>query len=85
MRLIVKEFEKYAKQKGVSPKIMLIRLGGGKYAYKNLKKGCSLGYELAREMYNALGEQTFLTLVNFEGETINGFRNKYICIGHKLG
>ena len=64
---------------------MLIKLGGGKYAFKNLKKGCPLGYELAREMYNALGEQTFVSLVIFEEETIDGFKSKYICIGNKLG
>lgn len=85
MRLNVKEFKKYAKQKGVNPKVLLIRLGGGEFAYRRLKRHCPLGYELAREMYNALGEQTFLSLVIFEEETIDGFKSKYICIGHKLG
>ncbi len=84
MKLNVKEFRKYAKQKGVSPNVLLISLGGGEFAYRRLKRHCSLGYELAREMYNALGEQTFLSLVTFEGETIDGFKSKFIRVGHKL-
>lgn len=85
MKLNVKEFRKYAKQKGVRPNVLLIRLGGGELAYRRFKRRCSLGYELARDMYNALGEQTFLSLVTFEGETIDGFKSKFVRVGQKLG
>ncbi len=84
MKLKIKEFESYANQNGKKANVMLRRLSGGKYAYKNLKKGCSLGYDLACEIYNALGEEMFLSLVDLEEETINGFKAKFICVGNKL-
>lgn len=84
MKLKIDEFETYTKRNGVSPNVMLKRLGGGKYAYKHLKDGCALGYDLAREMYNALGEWTFLSLVDMGEETIDGFKAKFINIGNKL-
>ena len=84
MKLKIDEFENYAKRNGVSPRLMLQKLGGGRLAYKHLKNGCALGYELAKDMFNALGEWTFLSLVNMEGETIDGFKAKYIVIGNNL-
>lgn len=84
MKLKIDAFENYAKRNGVSPSVMLQKLGGGEFAYKHLKKGCALGYDLAKDMYNALGEWTFLSLVDMEEETIDGFKAKYIIIGNKL-
>ena len=84
MKLKIDEFENYAKRNGVSPQLMLQKLGGGRLAYKHLKNGCALGYEFAKEMYNSLGEWTFLSLVDMEEETIDGFKAKYIIIGNKL-
>lgn len=84
MKLKIDEFENYAKHNSVSPRLMLQKLGGGRLAYKHLKNGCALGYEFAKEMYNSLGEWTFLSLVDMEEETIDGFKAKYIVIGNKL-
>ena len=84
MKLIIDEFENYAKRNGVSPNVLLKKMGGGKSAYSQLKNGGVLGNDLARDMYNTLGEWTFLTLVDMEGETIDGFKAKYILIGNKL-
>lgn len=84
MKLNIDEFENYAKRNGVSPTVMLRKLGGGAYAYKHLKNGNALGYDLARDMYNTLGEWAFLSLVDMEEETIDGFKAKYITIGNKL-
>lgn len=84
MKLKIDEFENYAKRNRVSPNVLLIKLGGGKNAYLHLKRGKALGNDLARDMYNALGEWTFLTLVDMEEETIDGFKAKYILIGNKL-
>lgn len=84
MKLNIDEFEKLAEQKGISPKALLIKLGGGRYAYKHLKKGCSLGYDLARDMYNSLGEQAFLSLIIMEDETVYEFKNRYMQIAGKL-
>ena len=76
MKLKIDEFENYAKRNGVSPRLMLQKLGGGRLAYKHLKNGCALGYELAK--------WAFLSLVDMEEETIDGFKAKYIIIGNKL-
>lgn len=51
MKLNIDEFENYAKRNGVSPRLMLQKLGGGRLAYKHLKNGCALGYELAKDMF----------------------------------
>lgn len=84
MKLNIDEFEKLAEQKGISPKALLIKFGGGRYAYKHLKKGCSLGYDLARDLYNSLGEQAFLSLIIMEDETVYEFKNRYMQIAGKL-
>lgn len=84
MKLKIDEFENYAKRNGITSNAMLVKLGGGKQAYKQLKDGQAPGYELTKEMYNALGEWLFLSLVDMEEETIDGFKAKYILIGNKL-
>ena len=53
MKLKIDEFENYAKRNGVSPRLMLQKLGGGRLAYKHLKNGCALGYELVCSLFNA--------------------------------
>ena len=84
MKLIIEEFENYAKRNGVSPSLMLKRLSGGDLAYRHLKNSKSLGYDLAKELFNMLGEWMFLTLVDLEEETLDGFKAKYIQVGNKL-
>lgn len=84
MKLKIEEFEKLAEQKGVSPNALLVKLGGGEFAYKYLKKGCSLGYDLARDLYNSLGEQAFLSLIILEDETVYDFKSRYMQIADKL-
>lgn len=84
MKLKIEEFENYAKRNGVAPSRLLKKMGGDDLTFKHLKKGCAIGYDLARDMYNALGEWAFLSLVDMEEETIDGFKAKYIQIGNRL-
>lgn len=84
MKLKIEEFESYAKRNKVSATKMLVKLDGGKLAYNQLKAGNAIGYELARDMYNALGEWNFLALIDLEEETLDGFKAKYIQVGSKL-
>ncbi len=84
MKLKIDEFENYAKRNGVSANTMFKKLGGGKLAYNQLKQGKAIGYDVARNMYNALGEWTFLSLVDLEEETIDGFKAKFVQVGNKL-
>ena len=84
MRLKVRRFKKYAKQNGIKPEEYIRSLVFGKDAYPALKKGCRIGYEAVRKMYNNFGEKFVLDIVDFEEETLNGLKAKYIQIGDKL-
>ena len=84
MKLKIEEFEAFVKRNGKSASAMCKKLGGDDLTFRRLKKGNKLGYDLARGMYNILGEWTFLMLVDMEKETIDGFKAKYITIGNKL-
>lgn len=84
MKLKIDEFENYAKRNGVSANTLLKKLGGGKLTYNQLKQGKAIGYDVARNMYNALGEWIFLSLIDFEGETLDGFKSKFVQVGNKL-
>lgn len=84
MKLKIIEFEKFSQSQNIKAKRFLKILGGGKFTYRHLKKGRAIGYELARKIYNGLGECKFLTLIDFEEETLDGFKAKYITIGKKL-
>lgn len=84
MKLKIKEFENYAKRNRLAPSAMLEKLGGGELAYSQLKQGKAIGYDVARNMYNALGEWVFLTLIEMEEETLDGFKSKFVQVGNKL-
>lgn len=84
MKLKISEFEAFAQKNGKSANTMLRKLSGGAFAHAELKSGNALGYELAKNMYNILGERLFLSLVDLEEETIDGFKSKFIGIGNKL-
>lgn len=49
-----------------------------------LEQGNEIGYEAVKDIYNKLGERTVLQIIDFGEETLNGFKNKYVCIGGKL-
>lgn len=49
-----------------------------------LEQGVSIGYDAVKDIYNKLGEKTVLQLIDFEEETLNGFKSKYVAVGNKL-
>ena len=51
---------------------------------KLLEQGGRIGYDAVREIYNDLGEQTVTELIDFEEETLDGFKSKYIQVGDTL-
>ena len=65
-------------------RLYLVLFGAGDGAYGRLRRGCRIGYELVRELYNALGEETVAKIINFEKETLHGFKSKYKYINGKL-
>lgn len=84
MRLKITEFERFARARGYSNGGMLLKdfgCGGGTYGY--FKRGGSIGCDLVTEIYNRYGEETF-EFIDFEEDTLYGFKSKYIEIGNKL-
>lgn len=85
MRLKFKEFDDLAKRKGFrTGKILIKRVGGGDSTLSCLKAGCQVGDEIAKNIYNRFGEEETLKVVDFEEDSINGLKARYIQIGNKL-
>ena len=64
-------------------------LGVSVSVLKLLEQGGRIGYDAVREIYNDLGEQTVTELIDtelidFEEETLDGFKSKYIQVGDAL-
>lgn len=53
-------------------------LCAGKSAYAAIKKGDRIGYDLAKEFYNTFGVLAFLSVFDFEGETLGDFGSKFV-------
>ena len=49
-----------------------------------LEQGNEIGYDAVREIYNNLGVQTVTEIIDFEEETLDGFKSKYIQVGDAL-
>lgn len=49
-----------------------------------LEQGGRIGYDAVREIYNNFGEQTVTEIIDFEEETLDGFKSKYIQVGDAL-
>lgn len=85
MKLRIREFERLAKGNGYgNGRHLMRRLGAGKNAYATIKNGNQIGYDLAKELYNTFGVLAFLEVIDLEGETLGGFRSKYVAVEGKL-
>ena len=85
MKLKIEEFELFAKEHGYSSGGILIKsLGGRKRTYSCLRRGLDIGYELAREIYNAFGAGGMLKVIDLGSETLQGFESKYVKVGELL-
>ena len=85
MKLKIKEFEALAKKRGYrGGKALMEELGAGKYAYSNLKRGCKIGYDFVKAIYNEFGPLIMLEVIDLEEETLQSFKSKYISVGGML-
>ena len=85
MKLRIREFERLAKENGYGNGIRLMRrLGAGKSAYAAIKNGNRIGHDLAKELYNTFGVLAFLSVIDLEGDTLGGYRSKFIAAEGKL-
>ena len=85
MKLRMQEFEQLAKRTGYrNGKWLCRKLGAGKKAHDVLRNGGQIGYGLVKEIHNTFGIGETLRVVDFENETLGGFKSKFICFGGKL-
>ncbi|MCM1438732.1 MAG: hypothetical protein NC131_05915 [Roseburia sp.] len=86
MELKVKEFEEFSAEKEYLNGLNLwVELGGGFEAYGVICQGkCRLGYEMARKIFNTYGQAIAYQLIDFENDTIEGFKSKYLLVGKNL-
>lgn len=85
MKLRINKFEELAKRGGYRNGYELsLALGCGDATYPLLKKGGRIGGGIVAEIYNRFGEEITLEVIDFENETINSIKSKYIKVGNKL-
>ena len=85
MKLKIEEFEELAKRKGFQSGYRLwLHLDGGMFAYKLARNGVHLGYEFVKNLYNEMGAKETLAVIDFDKETFDVFKAKYIEVAGKL-
>ncbi len=85
MKLDVNGCQNYCKENNITNYTELAKaLGLSVLVIKLLEQGKQIGYDAVKDIYNKHGEQAVLQIINFEGETLNGFKSKYIQIGNRL-
>lgn len=85
MKLNYQGLVRYAFQHSIgNVKDLARRLGIKKYPILTARVGLKVGNDLVRDVYNHIGEDEVLQLIDFEEETLDGFKAKYIQIGNKL-
>ncbi len=48
------------------------------------EKDYRIGYEVVRELFNKYGQAVVSKIIDFEEETIESFKSKYILVGKRL-
>lgn len=85
MKLRMDEFKELARRKCHTNGFLLWRkIWGGQSAYSLVSKGIGVGYEVLKDLYNLVGEEEMVKVVDFEEETVSGFKSKYIELNGKL-
>ncbi len=84
MKLKAEKLKRYAESHGLSEKELSKELGISTFLIAAARDGQRIGYDEVRDFYNRNGEALTRELIDFEEDTINGFKAKYIQIGSKL-
>ena len=69
----IEDYQALSSVLGVSISVLLL-----------LEQGGEIGYDAVQEMYNNLGEQIVAEIIDFEEETLDGFKSKYVQVGDTL-
>ncbi len=85
MKLNIKGCREYCKASGIKNYLELsMKLGVNISVIKLFECGGRIGYEAVKKIYNELGEKIVCKIIEFEEETLDGFKSKYILIGLRL-
>ncbi len=85
MRLNVKGCKAYCEQKEIKSYAQLAEvLELSEEVIRILEQGNEIDHDAVKDIYNKLGERVVKQIINFEEETLNGFKSKFIQIGNKL-
>lgn len=85
MKLNIKGCRRYVRQHGITDyEAFAAHLGIEVDTLKALEQGARLGYELLKGIYNRIGELAVVQIIDFEQESLNGFKNKFVLVGKLL-
>lgn len=85
MKLDLEKLDEYVERNALRNDYELAKeLGIRQFLIHAARKKLRIGYDEVRNFYNRNGEELTENLINFEEETLDGFKAKYIQIGNKL-
>ncbi len=85
MKIRIKALNKFVKRRGIRNYIELANeLGVDENLLRLAEYGQCIGYDAVKDIYNRIGERETLRIINFEGETLRGFKSKYQYIRGQL-
>ena len=85
MKLNIKGCRRYIRQHDITDyEALATHLGIEVEMLKALEQGAKLGYELLKDIYNRIGEAAVKQIIDFEQETMSGFKSKFVLVGKLL-
>ncbi len=85
MKLNINGCRSFCKKHGITDYVELANsLGLSVVVVRLLEQGKQIGYDAVKDIYNKYGEKAVEKLIDFEEETLNGFKSKYVLVGNKL-
>ncbi|MCM1220225.1 MAG: hypothetical protein NC548_37625 [Lachnospiraceae bacterium] len=85
MKFRIKQLNRFVKRKGIhNYQELAAELGVDENLIRLAEYGQRIGYDAVKDVYNRIGERETLRIINFEGETLRGFKSKYQYIRGQL-
>lgn len=85
MKFKIKALNKFVKRRGIHTyQELAVELGVDENLIRLAEYGTRIGYDAVKNIYNRIGERETLRIINFEEETLRGFKSKYQYIHGKL-
>lgn len=85
MKFKIKGLNQLVKRRGIhNYRELAEALGVNENLIRLAEYGQRIGYDAVKDIYNRIGERETLRIINFEEETLRGFKSKYQYIRGKL-